>query len=253
MNSRLVLGLVSVLALAWAGARADDAQPRRYAVISRIGDSLTLVRHEPEVGSHLDRNDHESLTLPDAGIDHMALLAVDKALKQADPSAQVTLLDSAPPAEGAAAAPLLDGSDQFVPGEALLAALRKTGATHLLLLSKYRSETLMKARHSHLGSGKLEGLGFYLDYTQKMRRADTGESGRGFIAPYAYYRVSLIDLATLKVVKHHEVRASNTVSVARSQDSFDPWEALSASQKLNMLLRFIRVETPPAVADVMQP
>lgn len=255
MISRLVFGLVGVLMFSSFAAQADaptDVQARRYAALSRVGDSLSVVRHEPEVGSHLDRNDRQTLALPDSGIDRMALLAVDKALKEADPQTQATLLDQPPPADGAAVEPLLDG-DQFKPTEALSAALRTAGATHLILLSKYRSETLLKARHSHLGSGTLEGLGFYLDYTQKMRRSDTGESGQGFIAPYAYYRVSLIDLATLKVIKHHEVRASTTIGVARNREGFDPWETLSASQKLNMLLRFIRTETPPAVADVLQP
>ncbi len=177
---------------------------------------------------------------------------MDKALKQADAQAQVSLLDQAPAAQGSAPEPLLDG-DQFKPDEAIAAALRKAGATHLLLVSKYRSDALLKAKHGSIGNGKLEGLGFYLDYDKKMRRSDTGESGRGFIAPYAYYRVSLIDLSTGKVLKHHEVRASRAVSVARNEDSFDPWEALSASRKLEMLLRFIRTETPGAVADVMQP
>ena len=251
MNSRVVIGLISVLACTGVWAQAQQAQPRSYAVLSRIGDSLNIVRHEPEVGSHLDRNERASFPVSDASLDRQTLLVVDKALKHADAQAQVSLLEQTPPTGGEVYAPLLDG-DQFVPDEATLASLRKTGATHLILISKYRGEALLKARHTEMGSGTLEGLGFYLDYRKKMRRADTGEVGRGFIAPYAYYRVSLIDLATLKVLKHHEVRAGKTVSVAHNEGGFDPWEALSGEQKLNMLLHFIRAETPPAVAEVTQ-
>jgi hypothetical protein len=246
------LAVVFSLMLSVASAQAgSDSEPRKYAVISLIGDSLTVVTYRPGTGSQLDRNVRETIALPDAGFDHATLLAAGEALKGAEPSGSVSLLQLPSVGLGTDQRRLLDGQ-QFAPPEELTVALKKEGATHLLLITKHRAEANLQTSHSKTGSGMLEGLGYYIDRQLRMQRSDTGEVGIGFLAPYAYFKVSLIDLASSTVLKQHAVVATTTVSSARNSEGVDPWGALSPTQKITTLLGLVKREMPIAVTDVVQ-
>lgn len=242
--------LERLIASAIAG---PDAGQRKYAVLSLIGDSLTVVTYRPSIGSQIDRNDHKTFALPDAIFDQAALLAVDEALRKVDPKASTTLLAPSSPTLRAEQGHLLDGQ-RFAPSEGLDGALKKDGATHLLLVTKHRADTNLQTGGSTVGSGKLEGLGYYIDRQLPMYRSDTGEQGVGFLAPYVYFKISLIDLATSTVLKQHTVTATTTLSAARarSKESFDPWDVLSPSQKIDTLRGMIRREIVNAVPALIQ-
>ena len=234
---------------------ADTATPsalRRFAVLSQIGDALTLVGFRPTVGSRLDQNRHETVAVPGAEYDRVALLAAQAALRRADPAAVVALLELPAPSTDAPAPALLDG-DTFTPTETLSAALAREQATHLLLITKLRDEANLRTDRGGLGSGKLVGLGFYVDRQTRLKRSDTGETGIGFLAPFAYFKVSLIDLSGASPVRQHFVRATTTFSAARNAEGFDPWNAISPEQKVNVLRGFIRRELAQAVPALLKP
>jgi len=232
---KFILGLVIAGVLWTNSVVADpDTGTRRYAALSLLGDSLTIVTYQPAVGSYLDRNLHQSYPLPNSIIDRMALVAVNDALVKIDPQTQPILLSLAPSRVNPELSNFEDGQ-RFDPGAALDQALKQQSATHLVLVTKYRGAADLTAFHKSMGSGELEGIGFYMDQLKWTSPFDNGGRGRGFLAPYAYFKVSLIDLATFTVLKHQLVTSGIVYSSGGSQDSANAWYALSASEKMKVL------------------
>ncbi|MEI7591564.1 MAG: hypothetical protein WCJ49_09720, partial [Deltaproteobacteria bacterium] len=54
----------------------------------------------------------------------------------------------------------------------------------------------------------------YIDREQRLRRADTGEVGIGFLAPHACFKVFLIDLANGEIEREQAVDAEHQSAVA---------------------------------------
>jgi hypothetical protein len=212
----------------------------RLGIASAMGDTLQLVVHQAEVGSHVDRNARQQFTLEDARFDKLAVATAQAAVQQAQPQwpAQVVDLESAPSAE---VARWLDDK-RFAPPAALQARLASAGLSHLMLIVRFRGPARLKLARGSVGSGNLEGLGFYVDRGLKVRRGDTGEQGQGFLAPFAYFQVLLINLANGEIERSEAVTASHGVSAARSSDGVDPWGALSTQAKVQALSRLVRVE-----------
>jgi hypothetical protein len=110
---------------------------------------------------------------------------------------------------------------------------------YLVLVTKYRGDTRIGLADGSVGNGKLNGLGFYLDHETRLLQTNDGDSGQGFVAPYAYLTVSLIDLATTTVLRSESVSASMVASVTSKTDS-DPWGLLTAEKKVDLIDRLIR-------------
>lgn len=232
---KFILGLVIAGALWTSSVFADpDTGTRRYAAVSLLGDSLTIVTYQPAVGSYLDSNLHQSYPLPNSSLDRMALVAVNDALVKIDPQTQTILLAPAPSSVSPALGNFEDGQ-RFDPGATLDQALKQQSATHLVLVTKYRGEADLSGSRESMGSGELEGIGFYMDHLRWTKRSDNGGRGKGFLAPYAYFKVSLIDLATSTVLQHQLITSGIVYSAARSEDSASVWDALSASEKIKIL------------------
>jgi len=214
---------------------------------------MTIVTHDMATGSSLDRNRREAFAVPGNVLDKRAVLAIDDALRRAQVKPDAVLLFTSDPAIFAAQARLLE--DEAGAGS-LLASLRPVlqgaHATHLILASKYRHDAMLQFAHDKVGSGKLEGVGFYIDRTMRTRRGDTGEHAVGFLAPYAYFRLSLIDLATGQVLRDVPVFASVALSAARSA-SGDAWDVMTPQQKANAIEALIRQETARAIPDLIAP
>jgi hypothetical protein len=231
-----------VLAILLPLASTQAAEARKYAVISLIGDRLTVVTHVMTTGSRIDKNRRESFDLPDATLDNAALGAVADAIEAADPRARVLLLGTRDPAIFAAQSRMLEKDND---SRELLA--RITGvtasqqATHLVLVSKLRGDAMLRLADGGLvGSGKLEGVGFYVDREMPITSVDMG-LGRtaGFLAPFAYFRVTLVDLASGSVLREESVLASTTRA---SDQAAQPWDAMSAEEKVRALQSLIRGE-----------
>jgi hypothetical protein len=246
--TRAALLASGLLALA---AAAPAAEPR-YAVLSLLSDQLTIVTHDMGTGSQLDANHRTILKVPDHGLDKREVLALDDALRRAGAEAPV-LLFTTDPAIFARQSELLDV--QAAPAallDALKPVLTSARATHLVLASKYRHEAHLSLADGYIGSGQLEGLGFYVDRTYRTKRADTGERGVGFLAPFAYFRLTLIDLGTGQVLRDIPVFASTTRSASRGE-SGEAWDAMSANDKVRILEALLRQETAREVPRLIAP
>ncbi|WP_457334396.1 hypothetical protein [Rhizobacter sp. P5_C2] len=254
MSGSVFRGWFGALLLATgAGAWAAEVPRAGYAVVSLIGDKLSVVTHEASTGTTIERNRTQSLPVGGGVFDAEAMTQAEVALKRLDAGARVTLYDLSSPA-------MFEQQDRFFDGgrlkfsPAVVAAMRKDGATHLVLITKQQSTARLQAgENNSLGSGYLQGLGFYIDRAVGMIRPTTGETGRGFFAPYVFAKLSLIDLASLEVVSESRIKAnysSASVGVAQSPDA---WDALTPKGKIDALKELIDEHVPKAVEALIAP
>lgn len=227
------------------------AQPRQYAILSLVGDELVVVQREMSTGSRIDKNIQVRVPLGSASLDRAMLLAVDEAVRRADPSAKPILLASRDPKFYAAAARSVDGGGTAAVFEAVRPIVANAKATHLILVTKHRHRAMLRLRDGHVGSGFLEGLGFYIDHGEPGRAGATlNDSERGFISPYTYFKVAVIDLATGNIAAEQYVVGSNAHTVV-SGSIGNAWEALSAQEKDAQITRLIREEAARIVPQVL--
>ena len=247
MSRLFLVGVVFAVFLGSAHGQSEiNRSERTYAVLSLIGDVLHVVTYQPRTGTSRDPNRRESIALADAHFDKVALMATDTALRKQDPKTMTILLASRSPELFRDQEALFAGSRVSLPSD-IADAVKKSGATHLVLLTKYRGEARLQAAQGSLGSGKLQGLGFYVDGHYRLSRSDTGEVGWGFLAPFAYIRLSLVNATNFEVVSEEITTATQTLSSARNKEGSDPWGILTPDQKVQTLSNMITRELSGAV------
>jgi hypothetical protein len=235
------IGLLSCLLVSAVDAQAQTPQARSYAVVSLVGDQLDIVTYQMATGAIGDRNVHSAVPVTDGYFDDAALLAADEALGRVDGKAKITMLSASPPSWYAGQYRFFDGNKAALPAE-LMSAVRGVGATHLLLITKFRGDARLQAAGTKLGSGKLQGLGFYMDRDQPMVSTKTQDLSTGFLAPYVYLRLSLIDVDTSNVVQDQITTASELYATGQGKDGQHPWLAMPAEGKLSTIRRMLEKE-----------
>jgi hypothetical protein len=248
---RILLLLLGLALFGAANAQAVDASIKKVAILSLIGDVMTVDTYRPRINTGIDSNRQESIPVGSPVFDHAAIFAASDALAALMPASSVSALPV--PVAGSGSDPnrlLADGP--IPPANALVASLRQSGFSHLLLLSKYRGLAHLQLKDIAVGSGHLRGIGFYIDHNMGTKNSDTGETGQGFIAPYVYIRLTLVDLATLDVRGEQTISASETWSASRNEKGFDPWGAITPEQKVASLKRLIEVNVSAAVPKLFR-
>jgi hypothetical protein len=221
---------------------AAAAQPRQYAVLSLVGDQLLIVQREMVTGSNINRNERYAVPLPDATLDRTVVLAVDDALRRADPAARPVLLTARDPSLYAIAAKSLDSGGTARVFEAVRPVVANARATHLILVTKHRHRAMLRLKGGHVGSGFLEGMGFYLDHGSGDSGINASDTERGFISPFTYFTVSVIDLARGAIVAEDYAVGSAAYSPLSGQIG-NAWSALTPEEKDRQLNALIREET----------
>ena len=253
MKRRLLAWVLS--GTAWLGmataAEAAEA-PRTYAVISLIGDKMNVVTYQKSTGSGIDRNRRETVDITDGLFDKIALSTIEKALNAQPDKPRSLLFELAAPSLFSRQDRFFDDGKLILP-EAVHAALKGDGATHLLLVTKFRAEARMQANGSKLGSGVVEGIGFYVDHVSPMISGETRRKSNGFLAPYAFMRLSLVDLGSSTVLRQKFIEASTMVITADTKDAYNPWDTLSSAEKVEHLRYLIDTELAKGVASLLTP
>ena len=256
MKRRHVLAALLAAAMASSAAAQQAPATLRYAVLSAVGDQMTVVRARTQTGSRLDRNDNEVAELPDRALDRLVLKHVDGALKRSVPSAEVAAL-------AIANGRLLDVQRQALSrnrpsGEmtrAFADILPAGGADRLLLVIKHRAEASIPVTGGSIGFGTLEGVGFYVDRVTVLRSPDTGFIGTGFLAPFAYVRLVLAD-ASGRVLAERIVEAAESFHMADSRTGLQPWDMMTPGEKVaaldRLLQRRIESDLPRLFAETGQ-
>jgi len=246
-----------VLSLAFVAASAAQAPAPRsgptYAVVSMVGDRLEIVNRTPRVGSHIERNDRTWLDLDDTSLNDALGDALYDALEPRVPMAHVVLLTVRDPAswklqnrllaQGASTQQLVDSMKPFLDRMPAV-------ATHMVLATKMRADALFEVDRSHVGTGKAEGLGFYVDRHMSLARDGYVEPVHGFLAAFAYFRLSLVDLRTRQVVREIPIAASVS-RTAQDSGADHPWDTMSALEKVEALKKLLHDEAGRAVATLL--
>lgn len=252
-----IFAAAALLATAYVGTAscmAAESAARHYAVLSLIGDNISVVFERGTTGSHLDQNNLQKIPIPNAELDSAALLAMDSLIQEQQPSVKKELLISND-------AGLYRLQDDFFRGNAaadvvlggLKEALKsKPAATHLILITKHRGDARLKLSEDTIGHGKLEGVGFYIDNRTWVQRDDTNEIGLGLIAPYAFITIRLIDTATWTVVNQKTLDSSSAyANVGEENQSLNAWGALSPEQKTAALKDIIHTAVSQAGKNIL--
>ena len=226
---RSLLGIAALLAMP---VRAQSGVARRYGVLSAMGDRLTVVAYQPTTGTRIDRNERWDVPIGSTQLDDAALLAVRSGLPPT--AADGTAFYRVAPDQFPRWQAMVDRGTVAMPVD-VASALTRDGVTHLVLVVKLRSAASVQIFDGRIGSGNLEGLGLYLDHGMEMRTRETGARGKGFIAPYVYVQLALVDVAAARIVARESVKVARAHSAATSATGRDPWEALSAEQKSQLI------------------
>ena len=211
MQRRLLVGALPALFAAtrvFAQDAASAAAPgRRYVVMSLVSDKLSFVE---KVGSTSDPTQNRPKTaevaLPGSPYETAALRAIAGAMADADPGAGLSFLAASAPEFYADQDDWFDGDVVKLP-ETLRKAVTGEQAGLLLLLTKWRGEAAISDGKTTIGSGKIAGLGFYR-YARREGQSSNDTEVHNYIAPFVYTRLSLIDLATFRLVRSQVVQAA---------------------------------------------
>ena len=125
--------------------------------------------------------------------------------------------------------------------------LKGSGATHLILVTKLRHEArVQQLKDTFMGSGMLEGLGFYVDAGRATPATPEGPGlgGTPILGPFAYFKLELIDVARGEILKEERVTASR---IYTNPGSSNAWATLTNPEKIAALQDIIRRETAKAV------
>jgi hypothetical protein len=233
-----------------AGLSAAAQEPRKYAVLSLVGDALMVIEREMTTGSRVDRNVRTRLAVDTPALDNAIVRALDREIERMIPGANPVLLAARRAEFFEIQSRALDegaGIQKVI--EALKPVVAPTNATHLILATKHRALARLRIASGNVGDGLLEGLGFYLDHHMKLVNRETGATGDGFIAPYAYFIVSLVDLRTGEVVKRSTVTESHAQGNTAAQTT---WGTLTPEDKQRMLEGLIRRGVQGAVPELLR-
>ena len=254
ITRRLVCGFAIALA-ASASASAQTAAgspPPTFAVLSLVGDQFTVVSRHEEIGSRLDRNTRRSYPIDSPVLDEFALDAAEKTINKLKPGAQVLRFSIRD-------ARLFELQDKLLAEsvgsrglrEALAKLAREHQASRLLVVTKWRDDARFKLYETESGTGKISGLGFYVDGNERIRRLDNGEEAFGYLGPYAYVNVTLVDAASMAPIRSSPVRESQMNLPVHSKGVFLAWDALTAEQKVTALERTLRRAVETGTAAVL--
>jgi hypothetical protein len=243
------LALLAVPAVAFAAPVHADRQARVIAVVSLVADVLTVTGFESTTGSLLNVNPIERIELRDDGLERSVLRAAVRAINESKAGRPVPLMINDGALYRSQDRILSDDTARIPPS--LLDPLRSQQATHLLLVTKHQAAARMNTGTVQVGSGRVEGLGFYIDRVTPLRSLDSGETSVGYLAPHVFVRLSLIDLADSRVLRSRAVTASRVIFARNSDRGADPWELLDSAGKIKAIDELITSDCAPALRELL--
>ncbi|MBW8778922.1 MAG: hypothetical protein JF585_06865 [Burkholderiales bacterium] len=250
MSPRFLFALGASLAALATLAHAQSPAPT-YAVLSLVGDQLDAVTYQPQTGSLLNTNTHQAIPMRADILDNAALRATNKALRAAGPVTDVALLAASEPSVFVNAPQYFVGHQVKLPAD-LESAISDAKANRLLLITKHSDDARLKSKNGFIGSGKIEGLGFYLDTVHYMHDEDTNKRGAGFLAPFVYVDVTLVDTASHAILRQTTITASETIAGADNSSGAGAWDVLNGEQKIAHLSELLTRGLADAVPRLVQ-
>jgi hypothetical protein len=240
--------LVGVVLVAAAGFTAAAAHAQRYAVISLIGDRMQIAYARGVEGQPVDRIDRRYLPLDDTTIDRAALLAVNEKLRELVPGSDPVLLQAFDRTlfdTGGGMASIIEWVRQTVKDQ------KGPKVTRAVLVTKATYDGIPALQKPYVGSGTLEGVGFFAGRTPPPAGLDPNSAGPGFLCPFAYFEISVVDLGSGRVLRTERGLASDLIS-ASNTDTGSAWDALSGHEKVKKLTDMVRAEVSIVMPKILK-
>ena len=241
--------LLAGLTMSWGSASAQGEV--RIATLSLLGDKLSAVTQQSRTGTRISQNVVDDLQLPAGVLDGTAVSALTDAVLKADATAKVAPLKLASSQALGDPDRLFSGAKFQVPAQ-LDPILKQLSATHLLVLTAYRAPAKVQGWRDGIGSGSLEGMGFYLDRELRMKNTDTGQQQVGYIAPFTYYKVWLVGLSDGAILGSAPVAHAEILSSADLSGAGDPWDTFSTKQKMELLDQMLKKDLESVVPGLLK-
>ena len=239
---RHLAALLTVL----ASFLALDAHAQKYAVISLIGDRMQLVFARGVEGQPVDRIERRYVPLQDSAIDRAALLAVNEQLKKLRPGSEPVLLQ----AFERSYFDTSGGTSAII--EWIRQLVKDKKVTHAIVITKLNYGGIPDMQKPYLGNNDLEGVGFFVGRTAPPTGMDPNGAGPGFLAPFAYFEITIVDLGTGQPLRREKGLASDLI-LAAGTDSGNPWDALSGEQKVRKLMDMVSKEIATLMPKLLKP
>ncbi len=252
MSSRLLSALALALPALASNAQTVSPPGGPYAVLSLVGDKLDAITYQPQVGTLLDANTHQPMPMTVDILDTAALRAVNKALRAALPGTDVELLAASTPDMFVDEAHFFNGDQVKLPAD-IETALTQEKASKLVLITKHRAEARLAVKSGFIGNGKIEGLGFYVDSYHRLDDADNPEHTVGFLSPFVYVDVTLVDVASHAVVRRTTITASQTFVPASFSKANAVWDTLDGKAKIDTLSQLLSNNLANVIPQLVQP
>jgi hypothetical protein len=245
---------LAAAALGAALATGSHAQtpPRSYAVVSEFAREINVVIFQESTGTMLGNNLRDRIPVANGAFDKLVLVQAKQMIEKGQPGAKPWLVAPLDTDLFDARTVFVEGGTVAFPAD-LAAALKERGSTHLLAFTKLRAAASMKAENGQYGTGQVEGIGFYVDRLQQTKNTKTLVDSVGFVAPYTYFRASLIEVATGKVLRMRRTTEGEVLVAERADQARDPWAAMSANDKVRVLGDMLKREVDTALKDMLAP
>ena len=245
--------VLSVL-LVFASLNAQaDTSIRSVAVLSLAGNSLALHVQRHQVGSRTDSAPVEVRPIDDPVFDQVAIIAARSSLLKLLPDAKLNLMTTQDKGLYSAQNDLFEHPEQHVDDrEYLKTLLKEQGVSHAIVISKFRGVAAIKVVDATVGSGALEGLGFYVDdMIETLNRRDDTRS-RGMVAPFAYVRVRLVEAESLKVVGEGTAKQSFVIAHPSADSSgMDTFNKMTGADKIKHVRTALECAMEAILAGVL--
>jgi hypothetical protein len=205
--------------------------PASFAISSIVGDTVSVVSQQKQTGRLVDSNRKQSVELPEQGLDGEIMLLTQQLVNAQCQNCQASLLRIKPvvtPEEG----------EKLLPG--LLGAAKNAKADRLIVLIKHRADARIPFDDGQSrGQGKLVGLGFYTDSTTEVKNSTTLAITTGYLAPFAFYQLLVVDVASGDVIFSKNSMLATPYFV-NERETFGIWNAISDDKKVPTLLNMIK-------------
>jgi len=231
---------------------ADSGHASTVAVLSLVGDGLSIVSPRSTTGTLRERLDRRFIPIKDSLIDRTVVRVIAEELRARSDIAP-TFLDSHDATLFGLQSKALEQekTSQDLVKSLLERVPELAKFDYIVLVAKYRHMAQMDAPVGHFGVGSLDGLGFYIDRLSIMENSDTGLVDTGFLATFAYFKVVLDSVQTGRVIAEQPVAASS-VRAAIDSRSLNPWDSLSSTEKTQSLITLVTRECASATKVILK-
>ena len=210
MKRRTLISAAPAFALA-TSLRARAEGERKFVGMSLVSDRLTYAFAAPGVTGRLtNRNTNKVVPLADAPYDRTALEVLAAEVPHHVPGAQMTFLSGRGPDAYAGQDDWFDGDKVTLPASIRVPIEQQAPGAALLLITKIKRQARVSDGRDAVGLGVFEGLGVYRDPLHAVHRDEDGLD-YVLIAPYVYIRLSLVDVASSKVLRHKDIEVARPV------------------------------------------